>query len=558
MLMLAIFLPVVSSQQCAEHPIMETTIVEKGSFKGEILERYSFHPIGRDWKPTTYQPRLPVTYRKIGSGHITIRNLDFFGTAEKKRVTKIKFQRTAVVFLLLEVHRFPSSATEQEAKLPGWKSAGWFERIRGPEVVKFGVGQHRAETMTPKKAFVFAIRGTSVTIPSSKTLKRRFPNLRATGRFSILVGERNGRPVEKPQQPRAQPDIVPGQLCPSFLHDLWVTKDADERDEQIREKLFRTYHPLIDPCYLCSYGHEHGSAAQVLMGYKPRYEYTALKNERQRESHTGFKDYVLDTPKHWVYFGIHSQMSSRTHFAVRHHTLAMAVVQKSSRKIVMETRFKADFGAAVVRRRADLRMIGVSPEQERLYRGRKEKFRRVVNVLDPKREDRTLHYRTPRSRVREGLYEQWSTTPFCSTSSRRSGGLVLDVQNPYLAMRKVVSSNAQIGEEAVELGKQRPNGQFEPNTSQRRQLDLVNLNISTSACFQEDDRPLHGFFYTDPYAKQRFEDPGENRVRHFAIDGFSLVLDGQFRLADEWLGLYTSTAKGEFQNIALGINEDAN
>lgn len=77
---------------------------------------------------------------------------------------------------------------------------------------------------------------------------------------------------------------------------------------------------------------------------------------------------MLDADVHWLYIGIHAQMSRVGHFKTRHHTLVMAAIEKRTQNIVFETRYKADFGALAVRARnkRGSRIIGVNLKEEKI------------------------------------------------------------------------------------------------------------------------------------------------------------------------------------------------
>lgn len=160
--------------------------------------------------------------------------------------------------------------------------------------------------------------------------------------------------------------------------------------------------------------------------------------------------------------------------------MVIAVVDKARKGIALEARSKADFGAAVVRNKAK-EMVGVTSNQDRLYHSRTFKFRRVVNVIKPSNLKPDLHCRSGKGRTLEGVYEKWSTTPFCTTSNRRQGGLEIDIKNPYLAMQAMVKSDKEISTGMIELGKIRTVTKylqkFEPNTSQRRSIRFYRLIV---------------------------------------------------------------------------------
>lgn len=135
---------------------------------------------------------------------------------------------------------------------------------------------------------------------------------------------------------------------------------------------FRTWHPLWDPCYFCSYLHEHGSSSPDLMGYQPTYGYTALKNRHQQESHHGFKDAIIETGSDNLYISVHA----------RHHTLVIVAVNKKTRQTDAELAYKADFGTLMARERNGDR-VPVSPHNQAGAPEFNRCHHRLVNVLCP-------------------------------------------------------------------------------------------------------------------------------------------------------------------------------
>ena len=367
-----------------------------------------------------------------------------------------------------------------------------------------------------------------------------------SGFFSILVAESDGRPVREPSYP-SDMRIEAGQFCPRQLHDKWVAREIDYDDPCTRGRTFKTWHPLWDPCFWCSYGHEHGSAAPLLMGYQPRYDYSALKNNHQNESHEGFKGIVADVGSHWLYVSLHAQMSSGSRFHARYHTMVIAAVRKSSMEMELELQFKADFGSLTVRKRS-VGIVGVSKKGEELrcMFGYK-RHHRLVNIIDPQQIDPRWKYKKGDRLLREE-YEQWATRPMCSEISNAREPAI-DFKDAGLAKRYVS------GKETTRLGRMK-GGRLHLYPSVNRELRSKDWVIDGDLCKFSDG--VHGKFYTDVYGEDVRDGPGTNNVRQYIKKGFRTKISGDFETTDPWLGLYLNGIRGELRNIAFGIDETKN
>ncbi len=523
--------------------------------KGEMIKAWMYAPRRNRmyWTPATYIVRNTrynfIPQDKPGSKKYI--GLDYFLTGFNGEIQrdylKIYFQRRAKTYLL--VHGY--DRLKLPAQLEGWRSEGWVQRTSGHPYLKhrFGLGQRKGEIPVAYYAYAFSKIGDSVTVPSSRFIKRNIKydgEMQTSGFFSLLVAESNGRPVRKPSYPKGM-RIKAGQFCPRQLHDKWVAKEMDDDDRHTKRRTFRSWHPLWDPCFWCSYGHEHGSAAPIIMGYLPRYDYTALKNNHQDESHEGFKDIVADVGSHWLYVSVHARMSSGSRFHTRHHTMVIAAVRKSTMELELELRFKADYGSLTVRKRGG-GIVGVSKKEEELRRmfGYKRRHR-LVNIINPRRIDPRWRYKKG-DRLMRGEYEQWATKPICSEISNGREPTI-DFKDAALAKLDVR------GRGTTRLGRMK-DGRLRWNASVNRELRAKDWVIDGDLCEFGDG--IHGKFYTDVYGEEMEDGPGTNNVRQFIKEGFRLEISGDFETADPWLGLYLNGIRGEMRNIAFGIDETKN
>ena len=91
--------------------------------------------------------------------------------------------------------------------------------------------------------------------------------------------------------------------APDWVHDRYVA------EHPVEKKLYRTWHPAIDPVYWCHFGHEHGSDPS-LVGYTPYFGYIADKNN-QDERHEGFKGFAFKNGDTDWYFNVTSHLVFR-------------------------------------------------------------------------------------------------------------------------------------------------------------------------------------------------------------------------------------------------------
>lgn len=122
------------------------------------------------------------------------------------------------------------------------------------------------------------------------------------------------------------------------------------------------------------------------MGYTPRFEYAAWKNYQQKESHGGFKGYVLRYDDYYLYFNIHSHLSKQTRYETTHHSVVLAITDANTKELLAEVSVKANFGN-VAARTIDGGTIGLLDtiiEESNMCRVRHQ---RLVNVIDPENLD---------------------------------------------------------------------------------------------------------------------------------------------------------------------------
>lgn len=155
--------------------------------------------------------------------------------------------------------------------------------------------------------------------------------------YSVILSEATGTPSPVPSVPAGMRQPVANQTCPAWVHDLYVAPGSDG-------KLYRTWHPPIDPTYWCYFGHEHGSnPAAFSASWKPlfnRYAHVVGADEE----HEAFKVLVFDNATHSAMITAHMGSSTLRRVCSRFHGFDVVFADKATRQVVGNFAFKGDFG----------------------------------------------------------------------------------------------------------------------------------------------------------------------------------------------------------------------
>ena len=156
--------------------------------------------------------------------------------------------------------------------------------------------------------------------------------------YFLLLGEADGTPSSPPSVPTGLESPQPNQYCPAWIHDQHVTEGPEGR-------MYRTWHPQIDPVYWCYFGHEHGSDP-IEFGdgtFHPKYnQYTHLNG--RFEPHGGFKGVLLrDENDREAYITQHFTTSDLNRACSRFHATDIAFAD-SDGTLVGDLNLKGDFG----------------------------------------------------------------------------------------------------------------------------------------------------------------------------------------------------------------------
>lgn len=302
-----------------------------------------------------------------------------------------------------------------------------------------------------------------------------------------------------------------------------------------------------------AYDHEHGSAAPYLMGYKPKYGYTELKNTGGIESDPGFKDFVFYYGNLIVYISIHAQTSSLRRVSQRHHTVTIVMKHRNTGELLAEVTSKGDFGFQSARRAGpDNNFVPLTNEGHMMKREQTRqrpylRHFRSINVIDMRNPDPRFRYSYPMSM---GTYEEWVVVPSCTTTVE-GGELTLDIQDPITGIPSVNNMSP------VWLGRRTGPDGFMKNTGLKRTLQVRHLKLSASRCgFGEDFKGGH--FYSNPYLTELRDGPGRDSVKQYIKPGFVGNIYGLWRPGGRWLGLHSPRVKSFFTDRGYGINPAVN
>lgn len=475
--------------------------------------------------------------------------LDMFytsGVRSTDDAAKVFFQRAAKVYIFVGL-RDDDIGTGKGMAFDGWRPEG-LAYLKG-ESNTFEWGVYFNDVMTvPARAYVFSkVVEESVIIPTRDYIAKKVPGLELSPLYHVRVGEANGSPYsgENEYQGRV---IKPNSACPESLHQAWMVPHKDKNDADVDGVLFSSWHPMWDPCYWCAYGHDHGSSPQHLMGYTPTYTYTARKNDREVENDEGFKGVVFRAGKYMVYFNIHIQTSQLRRVTERYHTVAVAVTDRETGKLMMEVSHKASFGFLAARGKKDpflpLRREDEIERTRQLNSGLPHSRRfRTVNVVDKNNLD-------PRFRFQDdplmGVYEAWMTMPICA-SADRFGEVQIDVKSPASGVKSVRQLDTR-----VELGRSPLR-----NVALSRNLRMMNLRLGAKHCKFGNGEVTGGVFYTDARGENLVE-KGRKGVRQYITPGFEVTVSGKYEPFEMGLGEHADGHVEFFSDLGYGVDPNRN
>lgn len=208
---------------------------------------------GPDFGGSNYHVNPPShQYAPLSNVNSTkYKGLDLFWayqTGEGEDFIELEFQRPAKVYILVA---FEYNGDYPEPILDGWRSEEYVGLVKGiDEDIPYGVHQTNYRWI-PREAYAFSKLTTGkITLPAGKWVQSNIRGGTPTSEFMVLVAEEDGSAPSTPTSPEGVPGVIePGARCPDELHDLWVTDNTDDLDEDTKGMKWATWHPMWDPCY---------------------------------------------------------------------------------------------------------------------------------------------------------------------------------------------------------------------------------------------------------------------------------------------------------------------
>lgn len=173
---------------------------------------------------------------------------------------------------------------------------------------------------------------------------------RKSGRvYTVLLAEKDSKPSSPPPVPAGLEVPKPNTACPDWVHDQYMVKGFDG-------KMYRTWHPQIDPVYWCYFGHEHGSDPSQLPALKAAMDrgdlraafgYVSTKAQKD-EVHQGFKLFAYDDRqgRNWL-IQFHIGTGGRGRLCTEFHEYNVWAVDSKTGELLADLHFMTDTGPAL-------------------------------------------------------------------------------------------------------------------------------------------------------------------------------------------------------------------
>jgi len=332
------------------------------------------------------------------------------------------------------------------------------------------------------------------------------------GYYYVLLGEADGTASVKPVAPEGKELPVANTQCPTWVHDQYVTTAPDG-------KIYKTWHPQIDPVYWCYFGHEHGSDPSV-MNYSPYYDYVAFHNSRQNEQHEGFKGFVVqDGSVNW-YVNIHATTGMIARACVDLHTVVFAATNAEG-ELIAELAYKGDFGETKANTGDNALITNPNCDQAVLAAEgtRAEKRLRVINEAG----------------YQDSGYEKWRMIgrDFLGLEFN-SDHITIDIRNP------VTGCNGIVCQEGILTNIDKDNPTKVRNHGERRTIHFQNgIKLVYNKELDEADGKIDGFFFTNAKGTALAQEGEEGALRQYIKPGLNIAGPSGFHgTQDAWQAIY--------------------
>lgn len=295
------------------------------------------------------------------------------------------------------------------------------------------------------------------------------------------------------------------------------------------------------------------------MNYEPKFGYVAWKNNREVESHAGFKGVAFKYGEFLIYYCLHAQTSKLRRVSERHHSIILVVVDARTKELLVELQHKAFYGALMTRKKGG-GFIALSTEEERIVRQLEEdnhsRNKRSVNVIDVKNLHPAYEYNMPLSSIIHGRYEEWTTGPICTARGHR-GMITVDFRNPITGIKSARQRTVP-----VNLGSYYGDTFLRHDGSARRFV-MREFELSEDDCVFKlknilGGMSIDGSFYTDAYGVNIVATSGTIHVKQYMKRGFKMKVDGHFEPVDVWNGLFEKDAGNRRSSYGFGLDPEVN
>jgi hypothetical protein len=333
--------------------------------------------------------------------------------------------------------------------------------------------------------------------------------------YTVLFAEADGIPTPAPSVPAGQVTPTPNQSCPTWVHESYQAQGPDG-------KMYRTWHPQIDPVYWCYFDHTHYSDPSLLtegsgVVFQPLYNYFADKGGPV-ETHEGFHQEVLEytrtsNGKTYRLFKLtHAETHIQTRACTERHAHQLVLYDVAAKEIVANIYHKPSFGPS--RNAGTFTPYAPSncPENARvsaLYGARN------IPPTD------------------NGGYETWQIVYDSYAKLGISGGHTVAYLNP---LTKCVAPNCSQVRSTGEV-----NARVWVITPHANENEGVTFRASTA--FNGG-----GVFYTDYTGEKQLSGTSPGAVRQYIKPGLNVTLisDARFFSIDPWRYYFTNTDKTVF------------
>lgn len=345
--------------------------------------------------------------------------------------------------------------------------------------------------------------------------------------YTVLFAEANGAPSLAPTAPEGLESPQPNAPCPTWVHDQYLAQGFDG-------KMYRSWHPQIDPVYWCYTGHTHGSDPALFAGDSPvTFDYYADKGHRV-EPHEGFKVFVVNTGDYSMRYTVHLGSSEDGRICARVHTYDLALANRRTGDMLADLRLKSDFG------------ITLAVDKESSY----YRFR------SPDCPDMSTLPETTGGRIRIPIagtdgYESWSPSmPADVLGISNPPVLVIDNPITKVAVARNPDGSVKIdaGGVAAYLGVE-DTGQ----AGERLWMSFPGANRGRGFAVRASEAAATGEFYTDYRGQRLLERSDPLAVRQYLKPGLDfLFINGTMVFTqDAWQGIYEFT---EDQLLRVDMN----